>query len=229
MREKTRLVGLILTLPLLACGLLSATSVKMNTEKEMEKQGMVNVRSLCPSVNVSLMYSRADNFTGKILYTSLNNAYLHPQAAKAVAKAQKILKERNPNLSLKIYDAARPMSVQQKMWNAVAGTSKNIYVSNPANGGGLHNYGLAVDVTLCLQNGDTIPMGTKIDYLGRLAHIDQEDKMVLSGRLTKEAIGNRRLLRSVMREAGFKPLKSEWWHFNFKTRAEAKAHYKVIE
>ena len=229
MKEKTSFVGFLLAIPLFICLFLSAAEGKKDTEKDMEKQGMVAVRSICPSVKVSLMYSRADNFTGKILYRSLTDAYLHPEAAKAVAKAQKILKARYPHLSLKIYDAARPMSVQQIMWNAVAGTSKNIYVSNPANGGGLHNYGLAVDLTLCRQNGDTIPMGTTIDYLGKLAHIDQENKHILSGKLSKEAVSNRKILRSVMVEAGFKPLKSEWWHFNFKTRAEAKAHYKVIK
>ena len=37
------------------------------------------------------------------------------------------LKELYPGYSLIIYDAARPMSVQQKMWNVVKGTSQNIY------------------------------------------------------------------------------------------------------
>ena len=170
----------------------------------------------------------ADNFTGRVLYTDLHEAYLHPKAARALAKAQKILKASHPELSLKVYDAARPMHIQQKMWNVVAGTPKNIYVSNPKNGGGLHNYGMAVDLTLCDVKGDTLPMGTKIDYLGKLAHIDNEAEMVKLGKLTPEARRNRELLRRVMRQAGFKALRTEWWHFNFITRAEAKAHYKPI-
>ena len=120
------------------------------------------------------------------------------------------------------------MHIQQRMWNVVAGTPKNIYVSNPKNGGGLHNYGMAVDLTLCDAKGDTLPMGTKIDYLGKLAHIDNEAEMVKLGKLTPEARRNRELLRRVMRQAGFKALRTEWWHFNFITRAEAKAHYKPI-
>ena len=115
----------------------------------MARQGFVDVRSLDSTIQVSLMYARADNFTGKILYTDLHEAYLHPKAARALVRAQQILKEKHPGLSLKVYDAARPMHIQQKMWNAVAGTPKNIYVSNPRNGGGLHNYGMAVDLTLC--------------------------------------------------------------------------------
>lgn len=198
------------------------------TAMKMQKEGYVNIKDLDKSIHVSLMYSRADNFTGSILYEDLREAYLHPIAAKALVKAQKRLKELRPDLSLKIYDAARPMHIQQKMWDKVKGTSKNIYVSNPANGGGLHNYGLAVDVTICKLNGDSIPMGTKIDYMGRAAHIDKEQQLVNSRIITKEAMKNRQLLREVMRYAGFRPLRSEWWHFNFRSRAQARKFFKAI-
>ena len=116
-------------------------SQKSKTAQSMEAQGLVDITSLDSTIRVSLMYSRADNFTGKVLYSDLREAYLHPKAAKALAQAQKLLKDKRPDLSLIVYDAARPMTIQQKMWNVVAGTSKNIYVSNPKNGGGLHNYG----------------------------------------------------------------------------------------
>ena len=212
--------------------LLYSSSISAHTDDEtalqMERQGMVNIHSVDKSIQVSLMYSRADNFTGRVLYNDLCEAYLHPQAAKALMKAQKRLRKLRPDLSLKIYDACRPMSVQAKMWNVVKNTRKKIYVSNPANGGGLHNYGLAVDITICDMNGDTIPMGTKIDYMGTAAHIDREAQLVASHKISSIARRNRELLREVMRYAGFKPLRTEWWHFNFKSRKEAKAHYKVI-
>ena len=196
----------------------------------MAQQGLVDIMSVDSTIQVSLMYSRADNFTGKVLYTDLREAYLHPKAAAALAKAQQALKKLRPELSLKVYDATRPMSVQQKMWNTVAGTKKSIYVSNPRNGGGMHNYGLAVDITLCkAATGDTLDMGTKVDYLGSYAHIDNEAGLVSKHIITKEAKQNRELLRKVMTEAGFKPLKTEWWHFNLVSRAEAKAHYKAVK
>lgn len=220
---------------LIAC--LSATALHFaygqqklsKTAQALERDGYVNIESLDKSVFVSLMYTRADNFTGSILYNDLKEAYLHPEAAKALVKAQSRLKELRPDLSLKIYDAARPMHIQQKMWDKVKNTSKNIYVSNPARGGGLHNYGLAVDLTLCTLKGDSIEMGTKIDHLGREAHIDIEDQLVAQGKISKQARKNRQLLRQVMQYAGFKPLRTEWWHFNFKSRAEAKKRYKVIQ
>ena len=219
-------------MPLLLAGIVgSITAVYQTTSKvakQMERQGMVNIRSVDPSIHVSLMYSRPDNFCGVILYDDLKEAYLHPLAAKALAKAQARLKEKRPDLSLKVYDAARPMSIQQKMWNRVKGTSKNIYVSNPANGGGLHNYGLAVDITLCNLNGDSIPMGTLVDHMSILSHIDIEEQLVAKGRITREAQRNRQLLREVMQYAGYKPLRTEWWHFNFKSRAEARKNFQVI-
>lgn len=206
-----------------------AKSQTGKTEVALSQAGYVNVRELDPTLQVSLMYARADNFVGSVLYDDLRQAYLHPEAAAALVKAQKRLKQLHPELSLKIYDAARPMHIQQKMWNKVKNTSMKIYVSNPAHGGGLHNYGLAVDITLCDAKGDSLPMGTKIDHLGIAAHIDQENQLVAKGAISKRAQQNRQLLRQVMRYAGFKPLRTEWWHFNFKSRAEAKRLYKVIK
>ena len=207
---------------------LALHAQKSPAAQAMERSGFVDIREVDSTIQVSLMYAQADNFTGKVLYNDLREAYLHPKAAQALAKAQHLLKTSHPELSLKVFDAARPMQKQQKMWDTVAGTPKNIYVSNPKNGGGLHNYGMAVDVTLCDAKGDTLPMGTKIDHLGKEAHIDQEAVMVKRGQLSHQALRNRQLLRSVMRQAGFKALRTEWWHFNFITRAQAKAHYKPI-
>lgn len=199
------------------------------TARSMESQGMVNIKSVDPTIEVSLMYSRPDNFTGQVLYKDLREGYLHPKAAQALAKAQKKLKELRPELSLIIFDATRPMSIQQVMWDVVKGTSKNIYVSNPANGGGMHNYGMAVDISICRVGGDTIPMGAKVDYMGTLSHIDIEAQLVANKRMTEEARANRQLLREAMAAGGFKPLRTEWWHFNLCTRAEAKKYYKVIK
>lgn len=212
----------IITL-LVALPLCLTAQTKSATEQRIEAQGFVNVKDADPSIQVSLMYTRPDNFTGKVLYTDLKEAYLHPLAAEALKKAQAELKRRRPELSLIVYDATRPMSVQQKMWDVVKGTSKSIYVSNPANGGGLHNYGFAVDVSICNEKGDTIPMGTIIDHLGREAQPKLEAEMLSRGVINQESLDNRRLLREVMAAGGYKVLNTEWWHFNLKTRKQVKA------
>ena len=63
-------------------------------------------------------------------------------------------------------------------------------------------------------------MGTKVDHLGKEAHIDTEAAMVQQGVITAQERRNRLLLRRVMTDVGYKPLRSEWWHFNFRSREE---------
>lgn len=198
------------------------------TAQLMQQHGYVDIQKMDPSIFVSLMYAHADNFTGTDLYGDLHEAYLHPLAANALLKAQKRLKKLRPDLSLKVMDAARPMSIQQKMWDKLKRTPYKNYVSNPAHGGGLHNYGLAVDITLCNSKGEMLDMGTQVDYFGAAAHIDHEAQLVRQKRISNRALANRLLLRQVMGYAGFKPLRTEWWHFNLQTRAQAKKYFKVI-
>ncbi len=199
------------------------------TERRMAEAGLVDVQRMDSSLFVSLMYSRADNFTGRTLYRDLSRAFLHPEAARALVAAQRALRRERPDLSLIVYDAARPMAIQAEMYRVVEGTDQAIYVSNPANGGGLHNYGLAVDLSLCdAATGDTLPMGTVIDYMGPAAHTDAEEALVADGRMSAEALSNRRLLRHVMAAGGYHVLRTEWWHFNLRSRAEARRRYAVI-
>jgi len=198
--------------------------------EQMEKNGMVDVGAMNQSLVVSLMYARADNFTGVVLYDDgLDKAYLHPAAAEAVIAAQRFLDKEAPGFRLKICDAARPMSTQRRMYDVVKGTSAARYVSNPVKGGGLHNYGMAVDITIVDSLCNELPMGTKVDHLGQEANIDREPELVKRGIITEQERQNRLLLRKVMRAAGFKPLRSEWWHFNLCTRAEARARYRRLD
>lgn len=231
----------ILFIPLLAIWLIpfqharsqqisnQVASSLSKTALRFEKLGLINLQGLDSTLAVHLLYATPDNFLGEILYGDLTEAYLHPDAAHAVVKAQQELKKIHPNYSLIIYDATRPISVQQKMWDSVKGTSKYIYVSNPARGGGLHNYGLAVDVSILDNNGNPLSMGTIVDHLGYEAHINKEEELVRKGIITQQERQNRQLLRKVMRAAGFKTISSEWWHFNFRSRDEAKRLYKLVE
>ena len=60
--------------------------------QSMKEQGYVNIKDVDPTIRVSLMYTRPDNFTGRVLYTDLKDAYLHPDAAQALKKCQQRLK-----------------------------------------------------------------------------------------------------------------------------------------
>ena len=195
----------------------------------LETRGFVAVNKMDTTIKVRLMYAAPDNFTEVILYDDIRDAYLHPDAAKALLKAQEELHKLFPSYNLLVKDAARPMSVQRRMFSAVQGTPKANYVANPAKGGGLHNYGLAVDITIVDENGNELAMGTPVDHLGPEANIDKEDRMVRDGVISETERQNRLLLRRVMTAAGFKPLRTEWWHFNLVSKRQAQAAYKLLD
>lgn len=199
------------------------------TEARLREMGLVDVHELDATICVHLVYATAENFMGVVLYDDLHKAFLLPEMAERVVQAQALLKAERPELSLMILDAARPISIQRRMFHVVAGTPRNIYVSNPKHGPGLHNYGAAVDVTLVDSLGRRLDMGTDVDHFGSKAHTDREAQLVSEGKISQEAYENRLLLRRVMREAGLKPIRSEWWHFNLMSREQARKRLKPID
>jgi D-alanyl-D-alanine dipeptidase len=207
----------------------SPSKPKSATARHLDSLGLVNIGEADSSIVIHLMYAYSDNFTGHVLYKDLREAYLHRHAARALLRAQNLLRRLHPSYRLLVYDAARPMNIQQEMWDVVKHSPKDIYVSNPAHGGGLHNYGLAVDISIADSLGRPIPMGTKVDHMGYESHIDHESALVRKGVITPTAYRNRLLLRKVMRSAGFRPLRTEWWHFNYCSRKTAKRYYHIIK
>ncbi|MDH6306093.1 D-alanyl-D-alanine dipeptidase [Parabacteroides sp. PF5-5] len=209
--------------------LLATNSQAGELDRYLSSKGMVDVSRVDTSIHILLKYATTDNLFNKAVYSGITGIWLHPDAAAKLQKAQRILKSKYPAYSLIVYDAARPMSVQRKMWDMVKGTSKTNYVSNPAKGGGLHNYGMAVDVTIVDKSGTPLQMGSPYDHFGEEAHINNEEALVKSGKITQQAFNNRRLLRQVMREAGFRTILYEWWHFNACSREEARKNYSLID
>jgi len=198
-------------------------------EREMEGLGLIDVSTLDPGIKVQMVYATPYNFMGRVLYEGLNRAYLQPDVAQKLLKAYKALKQLRPDLTFVVYDAARPIGIQQEMWNMVKGTAWNYYVINPAKGGGMHNFGAAVDLSLMDCTGKSLEMGSSYDYFGEEANTDKEEELVRKGLITPRELKNRLLLRKVMCEAGFRTVKSEWWHFNACSLDEAKQQYKIIE
>lgn len=198
------------------------------TEAKLRKMGLVDILEIDSTILVNLIYATSDNFTEQVLYTDLHKAFLLPELANAVAAAQQSLHRSRPDLNLVILDAARPLSVQSRMFHLVQGTPLNIYVANPLHGPGLHNYGAAVDISLADSNGNLLPMGTEIDHFGPESHIDRENELLSSGRITQEEYDNRRLLRRVLKEQKLLTLRSEWWHFTLMSREKARRTLKPI-
>lgn len=221
--------GIIKFIGIILISMCAEGSAAQSLVDKMEDFGLVNVNRIDSTLKVRLMYARPDNFTGVVLYDDIADIYLHSDAAKALVKAQSELHSLYPHYNLLVKDAARPMSVQKKMFRAVQGTPKANYVANPSKGGGLHNYGLAVDITIVDENGNELPMGTLVDHLGPEANIDREEMLVEKGVISETERQNRLLLRRVMKQAGFTPLRTEWWHFNLVSKRKAQASYKRLD
>lgn len=199
------------------------------TEARLRAMGLVDIAEMDSSIAVQLVYATPYNFLGKQLYHDLHKAFMLPEMAEKVLKAQQDLKRIRPDLNLLIYDASRPVSVQYEMWNMVKGSNMMIYVSNPNKGHGMHNYGAAVDVTLMDCTGLPLPMGSEYDYFGEEAHTTHEQQMLQEGRITKREFENRLLLRKVMTGAGLHTIQSEWWHFNLTNSENERQKLKLID
>ncbi|NQT63319.1 MAG: M15 family metallopeptidase [Candidatus Marinimicrobia bacterium] len=215
------LLALICLLPLLA-------GQELSLEEQLQKQGLVNIHTLAPDILVELKYSTSDNFLSADTYGELENCYLQPKAAAMLKQAQDLLKKSHPELTLLVYDGARPRSIQQKMWTLVVNTPSQDYVANPDRGS-VHNYGSAVDLTIATNDGVPLDMGTAFDYFGKLAQPRHEARFLKEKKLTQEHIDNRLLLRDVMIQAGFLSISIEWWHFNAVPVKVARSQYQIIE
>ena len=93
--------------------------------------GLVDIQSLHPSIKSDIRYATKNNFTGKILYTEDNGLFCIPALAEAIGNAQRELININPTLSLVVFDAARPLSIQRDMFELVKGTDAERYIANP--------------------------------------------------------------------------------------------------
>lgn len=200
-------------------------------EKTLIAQGLVNIEDLIPSLKVELKYSTTDNFFGQDVYGDLTKAYLQPEVADRLKKATEMLQNEYPNLTLLVYDGARPLSVQRILWESLdkPDSIKPLYVADPKVGG-LHNYGVAVDLTIYdVEAGKPLDMGTTYDFFGYEAYPDRELEMMAEGKISRSQVANREILRKVMKAAGFSGIGSEWWHFNAFSREEAGKKFKLVE
>ncbi|NMC64304.1 MAG: M15 family metallopeptidase, partial [SAR324 cluster bacterium] len=198
-----------------------------NLDAMMRSRGLVDIQQYEPSILVSLKYSTSDNILSEDMYGSLKKAYVLPQVAKMLKRANMELHTLHPGYALCIYDAARPLSIQQKLWDKVKGTPMEKYVADPSRLS-LHNFGAAIDLTIVDDKGVPLDMGTEFDELSPESEPQLERKMLKEGRLQINQVRNRMLLRKVMKHGGFAPIKDEWWHFTAFGLTKAKWRHSVI-
>jgi len=195
------------------------------------KFGLCDVSKLDKRIFFEIKYAGSDNFMHQVLYSIINKPFLQKDVAIRLIKCQDALSMLDTSLHLFVYDAVRPVDVQWKMWNALdtlRPSERVKFVSNPINKS-LHNYGAAVDLTICNSEGKPLDMGAGFDDIRKIAYPSMEAHFLATGELTEQQIANRSLLRKVMRSQGFRNLPTEWWHFNACSRSEAAKKYALLE
>lgn len=200
--KAARLRLLLVLLLAVAGGLRAETPAPVRDVRAAAVQELVDLSKLDAGFRFDLRYATPDNFTKVTLYP-VARAYLHRSVAEALVKVQQELAAQG--LGLKIFDAYRPLSVQQRMWDLI---HDDRYVSNPALNAGRHTRGTAVDITLVDKDGKELPMPTPFDDFTERAHRD-------AAGIPAEAARNSKRLEEIMQKHGFLPYPFEWWHFDF--------------
>lgn len=199
-------------------------------ERLFVQNDLVDIQQLNSRFFVELSYSDTNNFLQQDVYGRLEKCYLHKETAAKLLVADSILKSEFPHYHFLIYDGARPHYIQQIMYDLYRNmpVAQGLYLSHPMNHS-LHNYGAAVDLTICDSTGVPLDMGTDFDHFGYESHISDEWGLKQTGKITSQAFENRKLLRKIMLKAKFTPITYEWWHFNSCSRGYAATHYKLIQ
>lgn len=171
---------------------------------DREDADMVDIQDYMPEIFVELKYATSDNFTGKALY-GFTQAYLRYGTVQKLMLVQQELVSQG--LSLKIWDAFRPTSAHDQLWEAYPDPT---YVSDPSDGYSSHCRGNTVDVTLVDYEGKEVEMPSGFDEFSEKADRDYSD-------CTEEAEANAKLLQNLMAKYGFSSYQAEWWHFSDET------------
>lgn len=189
-----------------------------------------NFRELTASdaVVLNLRYSSEDNFMKEDVYRGFNRCFLSPLAFEMFMKACEELRKTSPQLQFVIWDTLRPRRIQAQFYEHLSGTPFQDYVAAPYPGS-LHNFGMAMDLTLQTKEGQLLDMGTDFDDFREIAQPQLEKELLKSGKLTLEQYENRMLLRELMENQGFKVLPHEWWHFNAMAKELVYEKYPILE
>lgn len=165
------------------------------TNESIKKTDFVDIQQVIPSVKLDMKYATTDNFTHQKLYDSPKALLRRGSADKLKKVAEEVAQN---GFLLKIWDAYRGPIAQFKMWNLVPDSR---YVANPYKGYSNHSRGSAIDLTLVDLKGKEIAMPTGFDNFTTAAARTNEN-------------ANAKYLEKVMVKYGFKPLVTEWWHFD---------------
>ena len=185
-----------------------------------DTSGFVGAGEAIPDVLLDIRYYSSFNFIGeRIDGYEEPTALLTREAAQALKTVSEEAMERG--LRLKIFDAYRPQKavdhfmrwakdpddIRMKQYFYPSLEKKDIipqgYIAEHSG----HSRGSTVDLTLFdMSLQQDLDMGGTFDFFGEKSHPDYTGT-------TAEQHENRMLLQRLMVQHGFRPLKTEWWHF----------------
>lgn len=166
-------------------------------------------------------------------YGDTSPYYLRESVIAALIAAQTELQQRQVGWRILIFDAYRPVAVQQFMvdytfaevvqsqkldLDTLSDNQRDVILQqvyqlwavpspNPKTPPP-HSTGAAIDLTLVDATGQMIDMGSAIDELSPRSHPDY-----YANQPDKPYHEHRQVLRDVMYSAGFRRHPGEWWHF----------------
>jgi zinc D-Ala-D-Ala dipeptidase len=160
---------------------------------------LVEITQNSHKVSLELLYATDQNFTGKIIYQK-PLCFLHEKAMPLLEKA--IFLADQQGYYLKIFDAFRPKTAAQLLWDFCPDP---MYVADPKKGSN-HTRGVAIDLTLIDKiTSQDLDMGTPFDDFTEQSHH--------SAVVTPEIAKNRYMLLGIMLTAGWDFYNNEWWHY----------------
>ena len=218
---------------ILLCGIISSCKEKKEqTIDPADNSLFVTLTDAVPDAILEIRYFGTYNFVGaRIDGYEEPTALLTKQAADSLRAVSDDIKSQG--YRLKIYDAYRPQKGVDHFvrWSKdVTDTlmkryfypdlDKNVlfpqeYICERSG----HSRGSTVDLTLFdMATEKELDMGGTFDWFGHESHPDfggnpETFEYTPNDSITETQFANRMILRKAMMRHGFKPFRTEWWHF----------------
>lgn len=192
------------------------------TGENQEK--LVNVRQFAPNILAVHENQEMQKYTGDLILVRKTVAQKLSQASQNLPKGYKlkiVFGYRHPDIQKKYFQAElkRAGETCGKLDRQTLYEKVHPLIAVPEVAG--HPTGGAVDVTITDQNGQDLPMGTKISDF-----TNPELLPTFSNQVPAAAQINRQMLHDLMVAAGFAPFYGEWWHFSYGDREWAAFYHK---
>jgi len=219
----------------LKSGVLIALLLLANSATAQIPAEFIDVRQVVRGVTIDLRYFSRNNFVGEFIdgYEEANMLMTRETAAALIPVENQL---RAMGLGLKIFDAYRPQQAVEHFvrWAEDLDDTRmkyryypNVDKANLFSDGYIaarsgHSRGSTVDLTIIDRaTGDELDMGTPWDFFDLRSWPSSTEVSA-----TQRA--NRMLLRTLIIEAGFRPLETEWWHFTLENEPFPDTYFNFV-